>query len=252
MARLVSADTDHISITPPTNSAPGSAGTISIWLKPTWNSGDSVAHYLFSFLGNTGGSANIRFHFDKEGDNNIYCGWLRITPLDNTRLVVADTGLFASGTWAHWAYRWSDSANTQALFFNGTSIASSGAALTAYSLNERATLGNFQSAINDAEIDGSLAEYGLYDTSLSNDEITALAKGFSPALVAPASLQAYLPLIGNASPETNLLGEAYTVGGATKSDHPRIYYPTAPYYPSITAAAPPAPVAATMAPVWFH
>lgn len=70
-----------------------------------------------------------------------------------------------------------------------------------------------------------MCEYGLWSSILNAENISALSKGASPLLVAPSTLEVYLPMVGNASPETNQLGPAFTVTGATKADHPRIVYP---------------------------
>ena len=100
MARTFDATTESLRMSTPTVT-PASAGTIAMWIKPAWNSGDSVTHNFLQCYGNSGGAGNVRMCFEKGSDNNIYVGWFQISPLDLDRIIQADTGLFTSRTWAH-------------------------------------------------------------------------------------------------------------------------------------------------------
>jgi hypothetical protein len=76
--------------------------------------------------------------------------------------------------------------------------------------------------------DGRFAEVGIWNVTLDDAEIAALAKGFCPKLIRPQSLIAYWPLAGNASPEPDGWRSKLdmTLNAApSKADHPRIYYP---------------------------
>lgn len=74
--------------------------------------------------------------------------------------------------------------------------------------------------------EGLIAEVAKWNRELSDTEITALGKGFSP-LFFLNSLEFYAPLIGNNSPEINYLSSVTgTVTEATKAPHPRIIYPS--------------------------
>ena len=74
--------------------------------------------------------------------------------------------------------------------------------------------------------EGLIAEVSKWNRELSDAEITALGKGFSPLFMSN-SLEFYAPLIGNNSPETNLLSSVTgAVTEATKAAHPRIIYPS--------------------------
>ena len=74
--------------------------------------------------------------------------------------------------------------------------------------------------------DGPLAEGGIWDVILTADEMNALGDGYSPLLIRPTSLVFYPPLIGNYSPEIDVVGgNLGTVTGAVKATHPRVYYP---------------------------
>ena len=88
-------------------------------------------------------------------------------------------------------------------------------------------------------MDGTLAEVGIWNVALDAGEIAALAKGFSPQLIRPASLIHYYPLIrgtvnqGGSSNTTLDFGKAglnlTETNTPTYSDpHVRLYYPMGP------------------------
>lgn len=246
MARNFDTNTDDLNVASPSVS-PSADGTIAFWFNPAWSSGDSVNHYLCNFI--TGGTAEL--HLVKADDNNMYAGWIKFSPLDNDRIVVADTGLFTSGTWAHWAFRWSDSADTCELFKNGTSVASRTSALATHVVNTNAIIGNAEATTSVGAM-GTMQEFALYSASLSNDEITALAKRFSPMLVRPSALELYLPMHNGAANERNICGtDSYTANGTVDTDHTPMIYPAPPMYPTFTAVAPPAPTYSPSNIIWF-
>lgn len=92
--------------------------------------------------------------------------------------------------------------------------------------------------------DGSLAEVGLWNVSLSDDEVAVLALGYSPLFVRPRNLVAYWPLLGRATDEEDWVGgyPLVNVNGSTVVDHPPIIYPEQGrmiVVPSASAAATP-------------
>lgn len=67
---------------------------------------------------------------------------------------------------------------------------------------------------------GLIAEVGVWSAALSAEEITALAKGYSPQLVRPASLVACIPLVRDL---VDLKGAAWaTTGVVDVGDHCRV------------------------------
>ena len=222
MARTFDATTERLSSSD-TTTCPAAQGTIAFWLKPAWNSGDSQYHFLWACHLRTSPSVR-QFALLHANDNNLYCGWVDFGAGDFDELTVSDSGLFSSGTWAHWAMTWSDSADTIELFRNGSSVGTRTSGLVTYGSGTGFAhyIGNLAT---DADARGDMAECGMWSSVLGAADIAALGKGASPMLVSPSTLDVYLPLIGNASPETNLLGASFTVTGATKAVHLRIQYP---------------------------
>ena len=87
--------------------------------------------------------------------------------------------------------------------------------------------------------EGLIAEVAKWNRELSDAEITALGKGFSPLFMSN-SLEFYAPLIGRFSPEINRLASVTgTITGAVAAPHPRIIYPSSAQIRRYTTAAAP-------------
>lgn len=81
---------------------------------------------------------------------------------------------------------------------------------------------------------GDIAEVAFWQTvGLSDAEMAALGKGYSPRFIRRQSLTAYWPIIGNQSPEPDLRNgyNATLNGPPTKTVHPRIIYPVGLWSP---------------------
>lgn len=71
-------------------------------------------------------------------------------------------------------------------------------------------------------VDGSMAEFGLWQAELSAGEVLGLAQGVSPGRVRQTSLLMYVPILGLASPEPDFSGSQRSVtltGTGTVVDH---------------------------------
>ena len=88
---------------------------------------------------------------------------------------------------------------------------------------------------------GRLAEAALWFAQLTDAEVAALAAGYSPLMVRPQSLGAYWPLIGNLSPEIDIVGgyDMTLQNAPTKAAHPPIIYPQGLIVPEMAYVAPP-------------
>lgn len=76
-------------------------------------------------------------------------------------------------------------------------------------------------------LNGLIGEAAVWNVALDAAEVAALAKGFCPLLIRPASLVAYWPLIGRYSPEIDLKGgfPLTMTGTMAQADHGPIIYP---------------------------
>lgn len=84
---------------------------------------------------------------------------------------------------------------------------------------------------------GMIAEAAWWNAALTDAEVAVLAAGYSPLLVRPQSLVAYLPLIRD-DDEDLIGGVSFTASGSpTVGDHPPVRYAVGPYNIGVPAAA---------------
>jgi len=86
---------------------------------------------------------------------------------------------------------------------------------------------------------GGLAECALWNRLLTDDELRALGRGFTPAFF-PRSRVFYCSIDGRTSTERNWAGTTHgTVSGAVYLEHPRVIYPSSNTGVKPSAAAAP-------------
>jgi hypothetical protein len=68
-------------------------------------------------------------------------------------------------------------------------------------------------------MNGRLAEIAIWNVALNADEIAALAKGYRPSLIRPASLRLYVPLVREVGDYSRAV--TLTTSGTTVADHTR-------------------------------
>ena len=149
------------------------------------------------------------------------------------RLFVADgsngwthdgTAALSSGVWAHVMGVY-DGSNLKA-YLNGAAVGQTAKTGNLPTNTDDLTLGYFKSGGSGQDwLQGDLAEIAVWNAVLTAGEIASLAKGFAPYLIRPQSLNFYMPVQGNNSPELDVKNAlSGTVTGATKSDHPSVFY----------------------------
>ncbi len=81
---------------------------------------------------------------------------------------------------------------------------------------------------NGGEFTGYIAELAIWDVALTEIEVIALSKRYSPLLIRPARLQGYWPLLWNVDPEQDYIGRrgATGVDSPTFVAHSSVIYPT--------------------------
>ena len=145
-------------------------------------------------------------------------------PADTTAAPPADTWFHFAGVWI--------SSTSRAAYLNGGNKGTSSVNVTPTGI-DRVQFGarsrNGGASTDYGDFDG-LGEIGLWNAALTDAEVAVLAKGVSPLMVRPQSLVAYWPLLGNQSPEIDLVGGYdMTLNAApTKAAHPRVIYPAPP------------------------
>lgn len=203
------------------------AGTTRVTAAPLtlacWFNADNVTadHFLVGIQQDSGGGANHHFGlyaFGTSGADTV------VALARTTASSFAESATsFSAGAWHH-ACGVFTSATSRAAFIDGGSKGTNA--------TSRAPVGvdRYVHCIrNDGtfQLDGRIAEIAIWDVALTDDEVAALGRGFSPLLVRPASLIEYWPIIGRTSPEINLRsgGPTLTNTSGTVADHPRIIMP---------------------------
>ena len=133
--------------------------------------------------------------------------------------VARTTTGYSINTWAHGCGVFNAS-NSRSAFINGGGKGTNTTNITPSGMN-RTSIGVFRATNRYDPFQGSIAEVGIWNVALTDDEVLALAKGFTPDQIRPQSLIAYLPLVRT---NQDVKGTAWTTAGTlTAADHPRIY-----------------------------
>lgn len=137
---------------------------------------------------------------------------------------VTSTG-FSSGV-VHHACGVFAASDSRAAFIDGGSKGTNTSTQTPSGV-AKCAIGSFRGGTSTVHLmSGMVAEVAIWNVALTDDEVSILAKGLCPLFMRPASLVSYWPLWGSYSPEIDRVGDfPLTVSGATKGDHPRIFYP---------------------------
>jgi hypothetical protein len=146
---------------------------------------------------------------------------IRILSVGTATAAVDTTTGFSANTWTH-ACGVFASSTSRTVYINGGSSATN-------TTNSSGTGENrlFQGVTRAASafsnyFSGSLAEVGVWNAALTADEVLALARGISPSLIRPQSLNIYAPLVRDLIDVKSQLTITNN-GGATVSNHTRIY-----------------------------
>lgn len=168
---------------------------------------------------------------------------IRFTSRDSGGAVSANTSTgFTINTWHHAAAR-EVSSTSRNVRIDGGSEGTNTTDTTPAAL-DRLGFGSGVDVTPGDFLDGSLAEWGLWNVALTDAEISILALGYSPLLVRPQSLVLYNRFNRPSGDEFDLIGglTLTDTNTVTAFDHPRMIYPYAP-----PVIAPPAVAGGTIA-----
>lgn len=188
--------------------------TIAFWFYVDATGLDQGAVSVF----NSGSAANR---------HNIYIDTVqavRAQSRDGVSNVSAPSSASASiNTWAHAAGVWSAD-NARAAFLNGGNKGTNSTTVTPTGINS-VSVGSFTTG---GSFSGRIAELGIWNAALTDEEIAILADGVSPLFVRPQNLKMYFPLIRDE--DKSKVGDVSLTAFNTPSVdvHPRIIYPSAP------------------------
>jgi len=211
-----------------------SAISVHAWINiDTTDTGSGQNRIFSSFM--SGGSNGIRFNVQNtDGTRKLLCGG-RSVGTDTLQTKTSTTDLSLS-TWHSVGVVIDIGGDTMTPYVNGA--AEGGGAVTF--ANSTYTQGS--TTVNDAIgaqddaagtsqphcFDGRIAEVSIWSGDIGAAGYATLNKGFSALMVRPELLTLYVPLIGKASPESEIISsKSPSISGSLPgADHPRIIYPT--------------------------
>jgi hypothetical protein len=205
----------------------GSSHNLVIGTQPVSVTPMTFACWFYSDLSHAGALMSIS---DSAGNN----GWRMTITSSNTLVATAEAGglitgstatttaTFSNTTWNHGCAVFASSTSRTIYLNGGNAVVSTGTrspgSITRLDIGSRRN-----SSASTNWFNGKIAEVGIWDASLTADEINSLSKGVCCALVRPQSLVFYAPLIRNLF-DYSKSTSAITNNGATVFDlHPRVY-----------------------------
>ena len=190
--------------------------TMACW----FNSTSATAAQVMMSIGVTSGSN--RFHLAALGNDaqkriNAFVDQNGTT--DNTALT---TSGYTANKWHHAAAVYY-SATSRASFIDGGSKGTgSNTSIIPTGLNEILIAGRRISGTIGASFAGLIAEVGIWNVALTDDEVLSLSKGFTPSLIRPRNLRFYNRLIRNQNMDL-AQGRTLILSNVSVGNHPRIY-----------------------------
>lgn len=184
--------------------------TLAAWFKPSTVTGQKCA-----------GSVNTALGPFKSLQIGLASGAARAAAYDGA-FVSATTSSPASGSWHHIAGVFTSNSSRHVILNGGGKVTNT-STQTSYTY-ESSLIGVAGGSYNAEAFSGDIAEFGVWDVALTDDEIVSLSKGASPLGVRSGNLIFFAPLAREIISPTS--GTALVVSGTTVSDHPRIYYPS--------------------------
>lgn len=200
-----------------TTSTPISAAplTMACWFNPANTTG------AFNLMHTGIISGTSRFVLQARGDaggDPVRCSAVNSAGTLGT----ADTSTsFSANLWQH-ACAVFTSTTSRDVYLNGGGAGNNTTAITPSTPTSIRLAGQVVSGTPTQWLNGLMAEAAIWNVALNTDEVTALAKGFAPSRIRPASLVFYAPMLRDIVDLKGGLAITNT-NTATVADHPRIF-----------------------------
>lgn len=201
-----------------TSAAPvsdGSSTTIACWARP-----DVVGQNLMSISNSSGNAGALRLVMLGTGTRGT-----SINASNVASTVDTTTGSVSVGVWGHHAATFTNT--SRSAFFNGSNKATVNVTNIASGFTRTQIGARRAGSAIDAYFNGRIAEVGVWNVVLTDDEILSLGKGVSCSLVRPQNLVLYAPMIRELDDHSKTLFSFSTINTGAVVDtlgvHPRIY-----------------------------
>jgi hypothetical protein len=130
---------------------------------------------------------------------------------------------FTASAWNHGCAVF-ESSTSRAAYVNGGGKGTNATSITPSGLDAMA-IGRYERLTPVQYFNGDLAECGVWNVALTDDEVATLGKGFAPPCVHRGSLLAYYPMIRDTTSLKDRFSDTtnnLTLTGGAVSDHPRV------------------------------
>lgn len=227
MARLfVNAGSEHLLLTSSIRDA--YPVSFAAWFYPDSASDDGC---IVSIARSDGNNSYVgMFAFGSVGGDPLYAR-IKAAPTHNDTLTSVG---WTVNAWNHGCAVFNNNTDRRIYLDGGNKV--QGTLDYPYPTNlDRTAIGRLVRSSSGDNFSGRIAEVGVWNAALTDDEVAILAKGYSPLFVRPESLIAYIPIIGRNDPELELIqGNNFDdVNGTSAAKHPRIIYPSSGYISSL-------------------
>lgn len=126
----------------------------------------------------------------------------------------------STNTWTHCAAVFA-SATSRAAYKDGGNKGTNATNITWPASLARFGIGHDDGSTIGRNLQGRVAEFGVWDVALTDDEVAQLGRGMPPSVVRPENLIAYLPLIRDVYDAS---GNSFSIiGSLSAANHSRIY-----------------------------
>jgi hypothetical protein len=187
--------------------------TMACWFRPV---NTTTNFSLMSLSVDTG--ATDRFVLQAAGAVTGDPVRLQITQGGTTSNAATSSSGFTANTWYHAAGVFTSSTSRKA-YISGVGGTADTTNLPPSGVNRTGIGYHITSGSRTVFTNGRIAEAAIWDVALDDAEIAALAKGFRPSLIRPASLRLYVPLVREVADYSR--GVALTTSGPLVADHTR-------------------------------
>ncbi len=207
---FVGASAQYLSTTTTPVTAP--PFSVAVWFQVV---STTVGSTLFS-LGASGDDFINRYQITPNSD-----GSMSFTANGGSASFAVAGSIAAANTWYHGGGV-SSSTSSRIAYFNGVPATANTATVTPTAIDS-IRIGT-RAAATTPKFDGKVAEIAIWDFGLTDAEMAALAKGYSPLFIKPENLRFYAPLVRNLQDivEARAITNTNT---ATVGNHPRIIMP---------------------------
>jgi hypothetical protein len=164
------------------------------------------------------GNSNSSHKFELGIDNNLLR--LAVRSVGGGSVFAYHNTAVSTSAWMH-ATAVCVSPSSRFVILNGTNKIENTAIRTPIGLNSINLGAENPLNTRGGFLNGYIAEAGIWNAALTDDEVLSLSKGFAPSLIRPSNLKFYNRCIQKS--QDLYEGRALTEVNITKTHHPRIY-----------------------------